>query len=81
MRFLGIIASLFLMSSCSTTIRDKNGIVRYRSFSNMKNWTYQDEATSIHADDVDNSAPTRAAGSVVGTTLSGMAAAGIGGAR
>ena len=70
-----------LLAGCSTTVRDKNGVTRFRTFSDITNFDYQDETTKIHADILNNSLPTRAGGSVIGTTLSGAAAAGLFGVK
>jgi hypothetical protein len=70
-----------LMSSCSTTIYYPNGKPKFRTYGDSASVTYQDKTTTLQVTDLNHSAPTRATGSVIGTTLSGMAAAGIGGVR
>jgi hypothetical protein len=63
--------------ACSTTVRDKRGVTRFRTFSDLKDWSYKDETTEIHASVVDNSTPTRAGTQGVADGLTAAAAAGL----
>lgn len=78
-RSLAISLSLML-ATCSTTIYHENGKPKFRTYADAAHLRY--DGTTLEVTNLDHSGPTRAAGSVVGTTLSGMAAAGItGGVR
>jgi len=68
MRLLPLLALLCV--GCSTTVYH-NGRPGLRMYSNAVNVTYYDGSTYFHADSINNSTPTRAAGSVIGTSLSG----------
>lgn len=72
-----IAALLVVLSGCSTTVRDKSGVVRFRTFSDIANFDYQDETTKIHADVLDNSTPTKAGTQGVADGLTAAAAAGL----
>ncbi len=70
-----------LMSSCSTTLYHPNGKPKFRTYGDSASIAYQDKTTTLQVTGLDHSTPTRSAGSVVGTGLTGAAALGIGGAR
>lgn len=74
-------ALLVVLSGCSTTVRDKNGVTRFRTFSDLKDWSYKDETTEIHATEVDNSTPTKAGTNGIADGITAGAAAGIIGVR
>lgn len=73
--------ALILLSGCSTTVRDKNGVTRFRTFSDITNFDYQDETTKIHADILDNSTPSKASANGIANGLTSAAAAGLIGVR
>lgn len=57
-----------LLSGCSTTIKE-HGQVVFHTQANLTNVNFSTPAgTHFHADKVDHSTPTRAGGSVIGTT-------------
>ena len=62
-----------LLSGCSTVIyEDGRPIARIQS--DARNVTLLTRKTYFHADTLDHSTPTRAAGSVIGTATAGAAA-------
>lgn len=76
-----LLALCLLMTSCSTTIYGPDGKPKMRTFADASNVSYKDKECEFHADTLNHSAPTRATGSVIGTTMTGAAALGIGGVR
>jgi hypothetical protein len=71
MRLLLFLAVL-LLTGCSTTVYGPAGQPQFRTYANAKNLTFTGPGTSLHADDLNHSTPTRAAGSLVGTAASGV---------
>jgi hypothetical protein len=76
MRIILSIGCLFLCA-CSTTVRDKQGVTRFRTFADLKDFHYKDESTEITASIVDHSTPTRAGTTGVADGLTAAAAAGL----
>lgn len=74
-------ALLVVLSGCSTTVRDKTGVVRFRTFSDLTNFDYQDETTKIHSDVLNNSSPTKAGTNGIADGITAGAAAGLIGVR
>lgn len=67
-----LILFTLIFTSCSTTVyRDGRPILK--TYANATGFHFQDGSTSLSADKLDHSSPTRAAGSIVGTGLSGVA--------
>lgn len=75
------ILPLLMLCACSTTVRDKNGTTRFRTFGDVKSFSYKDESVEIHAETIDHSTPTRAATNGVADGLTAAAAAGLIGAQ
>lgn len=82
--------SLFALClcGCSTTVYGPNGQPQFRTFANATNLTFTGPGTYLHADDLNHSVPTRAAGAVLGNAATGIsgiitaqAAAGLLGGR
>lgn len=69
--------ALILLSGCSTTVRDRTGQTRFRTFADMKDFHYRDETTEITASIVDHSTPTKAATNGITDGITATAAAGI----
>jgi hypothetical protein len=80
---IGILLFIIYLSlnSCSTTLYHPNGKPKFRTYGDSASIAYQDKTTKLQVTDLNHSAPTRATGSVVGTTMTGAAAMGIGGVR
>lgn len=74
-------ALLVVLSGCSTTVRDKTGVVRFRTFANLRDFEYKDETTQIRATEVDHSTPTKAGTNGIADGITAGAAAGIIGVR
>jgi len=70
-----------MLPGCATEIRDpKTGIVVFKTYGDAKNITFAKSGDSyqLHADDLNHSLPTRAAGSLIGTTGTAIAVSGLG---
>lgn len=74
-------ALLIVLSGCSTTVRDKTGVVRFRTFANLRDFHYKDESTEIRATEVDHSTPTKAGTNGIADGITSAAAAGLIGVR
>lgn len=70
-------ALLIVLSGCSTTVRDRAGVVRFRTFADIHDFRYKDETTEITAKLIDHSSATRAAVNGISDGLTSAAAAGI----
>ena len=75
-----LILTAVMFPGCATEIRDpKTGIIVFKSYGDAKNITYAKTGDSyqFHADDLNHSMPTRAGGSIVGTTGVAIATSGL----
>lgn len=63
------------LTSCSTTVFGPDGKPQFRTYANARNLTFTGPGTSLHADTLNHSTPTRAAGSVLGIVGSDVVAA------
>lgn len=73
---------LLLLSGCTiTSVRDKNGVTRFRSGADMTFFHYKDENTELTITSVDHSTPTKAAAAGIANGIAAGAAAGILGVR
>jgi hypothetical protein len=70
-------ALMVVLSGCSTTVRDKNGVPRFRTFANLRDFHYKDETTEIRANEVDHSTPTKAGTNGIADGITAGAAAGL----
>jgi hypothetical protein len=70
-------ALLVVLSGCSTTVRDKKGIVRFRTFGDITDFHYKDETTEITASIVDHSTPTKAGTNGIADGITAGAAGGL----
>lgn len=69
MKYLLIALSL---SGCATHLNYPNGKRAVAIYSNATNIDFEGGGIKFHADKLDNSTPTRAGGSVIGTTEAGL---------
>jgi hypothetical protein len=60
------------LSSCSTTVRGPDGKVQFRTYANAKNITFTGPGTSFHADVLNHSLPTAAAGKAFNGAIGGV---------
>lgn len=71
MKFL-FLSICLILPSCATHLYSPTSGKKLASFySNMTNVKYKGGGVEFSADKIDNSGPTRAAGSVIGTALAG----------
>lgn len=73
-RSLSILACLAL-SACSTIVYGPDGHPQFRTYANATDLTFNGPGTSFHADTLNHSVPTRAAGKIIGTLGSDVVAA------
>lgn len=66
------LALCLLLTGCSTVVYSPTGHPQFRTFANAKNLTFRGPGTYLHADDLNHSVPTRAAGAVVGNAATGL---------
>lgn len=70
--------ALVLLSGCTvTSIRDKNGVTRFRTGGDLTLFHYKDESTEISVSVIDHSTPTKAAAAGIANGLTAAAAGGL----
>jgi hypothetical protein len=65
----------FLLSSCQTVVYGPDGRPQFRTYGDVAGLTFTGPGTTLHADTLNHSTPTRAGGSVVGTAFTGIGGA------
>lgn len=67
MKTLALILALCAAPGCSTVVYGPDDKPQMRTYANARNLTFTGPGTSLHADTLNHSTPTRAAGSIVST--------------
>jgi hypothetical protein len=61
-----------LLTGCQTVVYGPDGKRQFATGANAKNLTFTGPGTYLHADDLNHSTPTRAAGAVIGNAATGI---------